>query len=194
MVSGQLTSYFPGVINVGFTANMEENLDNIASGDKEWTPVLKEFYGPFQEALEAATISMPRVKVEEQTDEVCDLCERPMLIKTSRFGRFLACSGFPECRGKRSLLKKTGVTCPECNKGDLVERRGKGRTFYGCTGYPTCTFSSRQRPIPETCPECSGLLVVSGRQQARCVACGHRGPVPEQESSEAEAEPVEAAV
>jgi DNA topoisomerase-1 len=127
---------------------------------------------------------MPRVKVEEKTDEICDLCDLPMVIKTSRFGRFLACTGFPECRGKKSLLKSTGVTCPECNNSQLVERRGKGRTFYGCTAYPECTFTVSQRPLPEPCPECEGLLVASGRDNARCLKCAYRGPVPERELTE----------
>ncbi|MEE8470167.1 MAG: topoisomerase DNA-binding C4 zinc finger domain-containing protein, partial [Dehalococcoidia bacterium] len=164
---------------------MEENLDSIARGEKEWVPVLQEFYGPFKKALAIATEEMPRVKVEEPTDEVCDLCSRPMVIKTSRFGRFLACTGFPDCRGKKPLLKKTGVSCPECNTGEMVERRGKGRTFYGCSTYPECTFSVSQRPLPEPCPECSGLLVISGRQRARCVSCKYNGPVPERELVEA---------
>ena len=184
VVCEQLTTHFPRVMDVGFTAAMEGNLDDIASGKREWVPVLQEFYGPFQEALATATEEMPRVKVEEPTEEVCDLCGLPMVIKTSRFGRFLACTGFPECRGKKSLLKKTGVACPDCNTGDLVERRGKGRTFYGCSTYPECTFAVGQRPLPEECPECGGLLVASGREQARCVSCKYRGPVPQREPVE----------
>ena len=184
VVCKQLTDHFPAVMDVGFTAAMEENLDDIASGEKQWVPVLKEFYGPFEKALNAAAEEMPRVKVEEKTDEVCDLCGLPMVIKTSRFGRFLACTGFPDCRGKKSLLKSTGVTCPECNNGQLVERRGKGRTFYGCTTYPECTFTVSQRPLPEPCPECDGLLVASGRDNARCLKCAYRGPVPEPELTE----------
>ena len=185
VVCDQLTSHFPSILDAGFTAAMEENLDNIATGEKEWVPVLREFYGPFQEALTVASQEMPRVKVEEPTGEVCDLCSRPMVIKTSRFGRFLACTGFPECRGKKSLLKKTGATCPECNTGELVERRGKGRTFYGCTTYPECKFTVRQRPLPEACPECGKLLVASGRESARCTSCSYSGPVPERELVEA---------
>ena len=141
VVCDQLTAHFPRVMDVGFTAAMEENLDDIASGEKEWVPVLREFYGPFQDALAAATEEMPRVKVEEPTDEVCDLCGRPMVIKISRFGRFLACTGFPECRGKKSLLKKTGIACPDCNTGQLVERRGRG-------GPSTDAATTRIAPLP----------------------------------------------
>ncbi|MBI4339693.1 MAG: topoisomerase DNA-binding C4 zinc finger domain-containing protein, partial [Chloroflexi bacterium] len=174
VVAGQLISYFPTVIDVAFTASMEEDLDEIAQGDKEWVPVLREFYGPFQKALGEAAEAMPRLKVEEPSDEVCELCGKPMLIKTSRFGRFLACSGFPECRGKKSMQKKTGVACPECKEGVLVERKGRGRIFYGCSKYPTCTYALNQRPLPDPCPECGGLMVASGRDGARCTACGHR--------------------
>lgn len=188
VVSDQLTNYFPSVIDLGFTAAMEENLDEIARGHKQWTPVLKEFYGPFKEKLEEATNAMPRVKVEEPTDEVCDLCGSPMVVKTSRFGRFLACSSFPGCKGKKPLLKRTGVTCPECGSGELVERKGKGRTFYGCTGYPECTFAVNQRPLPQPCPECGKLLVASGRDRARCISCGHRVPTAELEEEKELAE------
>ncbi|MBI4200838.1 MAG: type I DNA topoisomerase [Chloroflexi bacterium] len=184
VVCDQLTTHFSDIMDLGFTAAMEENLDQIATGEKQWVPVLKEFYTPFESALVAAGENMPRMRVEEPSKEVCHLCGRPMVIKTSRFGRFLACTGFPECRGKKSLLKKVGVTCPECNTGELVERRGKGRTFYGCTNYPECKFAVGQRPLPERCPECGGLLLVSGRQQARCVSCKYRGPVPERELAE----------
>ncbi|MBI4201108.1 MAG: type I DNA topoisomerase, partial [Chloroflexi bacterium] len=183
VVSKQLTSYFSGIIDVGFTATMEENLDQIAQGDKQWVPVLSEFYGPFQKALAEATLTMPRLRVEEPSNEVCELCGKPMLIKTSRFGRFLACSGFPNCRGKKSMQKKTGVACPECKDGVLVERKGRGRTFYGCSRYPECKFAVAQRPLPQRCPEDGGLLIATGRGRARCISCSYRGPVPEPETA-----------
>ncbi len=185
VVCDQLINHFPSIIDAKFTSAMEESLDDIASGEKKWVPVLHEFYGPFQKALAAATEEMPRMKVEEPSDEVCDICGKPMAIKTSRFGRFLACTGFPECRGKKSLLKKTGVACPECNGGELVERRGKGRAFYGCATYPECKFTVSRRPLSEPCPECGGLLVTAGRERAQCVKCNYRGPVPERELAEA---------
>jgi len=108
-------------------------------------------------------VQMPRVRVEEETEEVCEKCGRPMVIKVGRFGRFLSCSGFPDCRNSKPLVKKTGADCPQCG-GELVERRGKGRTFYGCSNYPTCNFTVAQRPLPEPCPECGGLLVAFGNQ------------------------------
>jgi DNA topoisomerase-1 len=187
-VSGLLTQHFPDIMDVGFTARVEEELDDIASGEREWTPVLKEFYGPFNEAVKLALEKaerVPRDQIDEESDEVCDECERPMVIKSGRFGRFLSCSGFPDCRSSKPLMQRTGVDCPE-DGGELVERQGRGKgrgpkKFYGCTNYPGCTFTSNQRPLPQPCPDCGKLLVASGRQNARCGACGFKGPIPEEE-------------
>lgn len=171
-VTDLLVEYFTQVMDLEFTASMEEELDDVSRGEREWVPMLSEFYGPFQKALEEAQESMPRRKVEEETDEVCDVCGKPMVIKTGRFGRFLACTGFPECRTSRPILKKTGASCPRCS-GDIVERRarGRGRTFYGCSNYPRCDFIMNQRPVAEPCPECSGLMVHSGRNMVACTVC-----------------------
>ncbi|MCH8206971.1 MAG: type I DNA topoisomerase [Chloroflexi bacterium] len=188
-VTGLLTTHFPDVMDIGFTARVEEELDDIASGEREWTPVLRDFYGPFDEAIERAMRDaerVPRDQIDEETDEVCEKCERPMVIKTGRYGRFLSCSGFPECRNSRPLLARVGVECPECG-GDLVERRQKGkgrRTFYGCSNYPTCNFAVNRRPLPQPCPECSKLLLTSGRDRAQCTSCDYHGPVPEEEPVE----------
>ena len=189
-VTGLLTAHFPDVMDVGFTARVEEELDDIASGERQWTPVLREFYGPFDQAVEKALKEaerVPRDQIDEETDEVCEKCERPMVIKSGRYGRFLSCSGFPECRNSRPLLARVGVECPDCG-GDLVQRRQRGKggkTFYGCSSYPTCKFAVNQRPLPEPCPECDGLLLASGRGNARCTACAFKGPAPEREPAEA---------
>ncbi|MBM3925793.1 MAG: type I DNA topoisomerase [SAR202 cluster bacterium] len=171
-----LIQFFPRVMDVGFTAHLEDELDEIARGEMKWVPMLEEFYKPFKETLDAAHEAMPRVKIEEPTDEKCDKCGKPMVIKTGRFGRFMACSGFPECRNTKPILKRTGVACPKCG-GDLVERRsrGKGRLFYGCANYPKCDFSVVQRPLPEACPECGGLMVAAGRNRAKCTKCAWQG-------------------
>ena len=188
-VTGLLTAHFPNVMDVGFTARVEEELDDIASGEREWTPVLKDFYGPFDEAIERAMREaerVPRDQIDEETDEVCEKCERPMVIKSGRFGRFLSCSGFPECRNSRPLLARVGVECSDCG-GDLVERRqrGKGgRTFYGCSNYPTCNFAVNRKPLPQPCPECSKMLLASGRERAKCTECDYHGPIPEEEPLE----------
>ena len=189
VVSDLLTAHFPDIIDTGFTARVEENLDEIARGEREWTPVLREFYGPFTKAVNRAMEEaqrVPRDQIDEESGEVCEVCERPMVIKSGRFGRFLSCSGFPECKNSRPLLTRVGVECPECGS-DLVERRGKkrgARNFYGCSGYPKCTFAVSRRPLPRPCPECSGLLVSAGRANARCNSCDFSGPVPEAEPTE----------
>ena len=185
-VNDFLTAHFPDIMAVGFTARLEEELDEIAKGEREWTPVLRDFYGPFSSSVKRAMEEaerVPRDRIDEETEEVCNVCGRPMVIKSGRFGRFLSCSGFPECRNSRPLLTRVGVECPECGN-DLVERRGKGKagkTFYGCSNYPNCTFSINRRPLPQPCPDCGKLLVASGRDNARCTSCDFRGPVPEEE-------------
>ena len=178
-VTDLLVEYFTQVMDLEFTAHMEEELDDVSRGERQWVPMLTEFYGPFQKALEEAQESMPRRKVEEETDEVCDACGKPMVIKTGRFGRFLACTGFPECRTSRPILKKTGAACPRCS-GDIVERRarGRGRTFFGCSNYPRCDFIMNQRPVAEPCPECGGLMAHSGRNMAACTVCDWKERLP----------------
>ncbi len=186
-VTKLLTKHFPNIMDTGFTAKVEEDLDEIAEGEREWSPVLREFYEPFDKAIEKAMKEAERVpssEIDEESDEFCEKCERPMVIKSGRYGRFLSCSGFPECKTSRPLLAKVGVDCPECG-GDLVERKSKARgakRFYGCANYPTCTFAVNQRPLSAICPECSKMLVSSGKDNARCNFCAYNGPVPEEES------------
>jgi DNA topoisomerase-1 len=177
-VAELLTEYFTEVMDPEFTARMEKELDDVSRGERQWVPMLGEFYGPFQKALEAAQELMPRTKVEEETDEVCEACGRPMVIRTGRFGRFLACTGFPECRTTRRILNKTGAACPRCG-GDIVERRsrGRGRPFYGCSRYPECDFLTNRKPVPTPCPECSGLMVIADRDTAACTACDWKEPM-----------------
>ena len=186
-VSELLSEYFSDVMDPEFTAKMEEELDDVSRGDREWVPMLNEFYDPFQKALEQAQEKMPKVKLEEATDEVCDTCGQPMVIKTGRFGRFLACTGFPECRTTKPIFNKTGVSCPKCG-GDIVERRsrGRGRSFYGCSKYPECDFISNRKPVPTPCPECEGMMVEMARDQVACTVCNWTETVVDQsdESSE----------
>ena len=189
-VIGLLTAHFPDIMDIGFTARVEEQLDDIATGERKWGPTVKDFYAPFDKLIDRAMKEadrVPRDQIDEETDEVCLECERPMVIKSGRFGRFLSCSGFPECKTSRPLLVRVGVDCPECGS-DLVARKQKakaGRTFYGCSNYPACTFSVNQRPIPQPCPKCSSILLASGRTYARCNSCDFKGPIPEDEPLEA---------
>ncbi|MCH8745951.1 MAG: topoisomerase DNA-binding C4 zinc finger domain-containing protein, partial [Chloroflexi bacterium] len=181
-VSELLTEYFTDIMDLDFTARMEEELDEVSTGEREWVPMLREFYGPFEKALDAAQENMPRVKLEEETDEVCENCGQPMVIKTGRFGRFMACTGFPDCKTTKPILKKTGTACPKCS-GDIVERkaRGRGRPFFGCSKYPDCDFISNHRPLPTPCPECNGLMVEAKKDEASCLNCSWKEPVSQPE-------------
>ncbi len=173
---------FPDIMDTGFTAQMEGELDEIARGERKWVPFLGEFYGGFSRSVEEA-MKVERMSVaDELTEQKCEQCGKPMAVKMGRFGRFLSCTGFPECRSSKPYQVPTGVNCPRCG-GDLVQRRGKkrGRVFYGCSNYPTCDFTVAQRPLTEPCPECGELLLASGRNGARCTACSFRGPAPESE-------------
>ncbi len=173
IVNDLLVKHFPDIINVDFTAHMEEDLDLIASGEREWVPVLREFYGPFDEAVKQAERTMEKVDLGEQlTGEMCEKCGHPMIVKFGRYGKFMACSNFPACRNTKSYEIKTGVACPECG-GDLVEKRTRrGRIFYGCSNYPECEFATWNQPLPQPCPSCGGLLTVAGKDRAKCDKCG----------------------
>ena len=184
-VTDLLTEYFTNIMDLDFTAKMEEELDDVSRGEREWVPMLGEFYGPFQKALGNADELMPKIRMDEETDEVCDcagsdkcehadLCGQAMVIKTGRFGRFMACTGFPDCRKTKPILKTVGVACPkpDCG-GDIVERRarGRGRSFFGCSNYPNCDLILNQRPLTTPCPECSGLMVQKNRTNVACTVC-----------------------
>jgi len=179
IVSDLLAEHFTEIINVGFTARMEEDLDEIARGERQWVPVIREFYGPFEKQVEVAQERIPKIELaDEPAGEDCDKCGKPMIIKMGRFGKFVACSGFPECRNTKPLLNKIGVSCPQCG-GDLVEKRTakRRRTFYGCSNYPNCTFTTWERPLGQSCPDCGGMLVSASNSLARCLICTYRGPV-----------------
>lgn len=172
IVNDLLIEYFPDIINVQFTAQMEEDLDRIAGGEREWPSVLAEFYAPFSKAVTHAEHHMPEVDIADQpTGELCEKCGSPMVLKFGRYGKFEACSNFPECRNAKPHLVKLGIACP-ADGGELVERRTKkGRVFYGCSNYPECEWSSWKRPLPNPCPNCGGLLVQKNRQWAQCTEC-----------------------
>ena len=162
-----LIKHFAAIVDAQFTSRMEDELDDIASGERAWVPVMREFYGPFHKSVEQAEQQMTRVKIaDEPTDEICEKCGRPMVIKLGKYGRFLACTGFPECRNARPLLVKIGVKCPQCHEGEVVEKRtrkGRQRIFYGCSRYPECDFTSWDKPTGERCPVCGDILVEAGR-------------------------------
>ena len=161
-VNEVMNKHFPDIVDTGFTADMERKLDEVEEGRLSWTEFLRDFYGSFKVSMEKAEAEMNRVqKPVEEMEEQCPECGRNLIIRTGRFGRFISCSGFPECRYRRSFMNKTGALCPECG-GDLVERKTKQkkRIFYGCSNYPTCNFAIWERPIADACPNCGGLMVV----------------------------------
>ncbi|MBX5458321.1 MAG: type I DNA topoisomerase, partial [Thermogemmatispora sp.] len=170
-VNELLNKHFPEIVDVGFTADMEQKLDNVEEGRQSWTEFLRDFYETFKEMVARAEAEMDRVqKPVEELDELCPECGRKLVIRSGRFGRFISCSGFPECRYGRSFVNKTGALCPQCG-GDLVERKTRQtkRTFYGCSNYPTCNFAIWERPVPEPCPRCGGLMVIPrGGQEPVC--------------------------
>ena len=144
---------------------MEGDLDKVAVGNEDWVALLRAFYGPFAGELEAAEKKLPRIELrDEPTDEICPNCGRPMVIKTGRFGRFISCSGYPECKTTKPIVKDTGAKCPK-DGGAIVERRSrKGRTFYGCANYPNCDFVSWDRVVAEPCPVCGSYATAKTRR------------------------------
>ncbi|HEX5275653.1 MAG TPA: type I DNA topoisomerase [Candidatus Rubrimentiphilum sp.] len=159
-VNDLLAEHFPDVLNLNFTAQMEGDLDKVAEQKADWVDLLTKFYGPFAIELAAAEEKLPKLEFkDEPTDEICPKCGRPMVIKTGRFGRFISCTGYPECKTTRPILKDTGAKCPK-DGGMVVERRSKkGRVFYGCANYPRCDFVSWDRVVPDRCPVCGGVVV-----------------------------------
>jgi DNA topoisomerase-1 len=173
VVNDLLVEHFGRIFEVGFTARMEKNLDLIASGEREWVPVMRRFYDQFEGLLERARSEMEKVELEpEPAGMDCDECGSPMVIKTGRYGKFIACTNYPKCRNTKPYVIKVGVDCPRCG-GDLVEKRTrKGRLFYGCANYPECDFASWDRPVPQPCPQCGGLMAEAGKDSAKCTECG----------------------
>jgi DNA topoisomerase-1 len=192
-VNDLLVEHFPKILNLAFTAQMEGDLDKVAVGHENWVTLLRSFYGPFASELEEAEKRLPRLELrDEPTDEICPKCGRPMVIKTGRFGRFISCTGYPECKTAKPIVKETGVPCPKCG-GAIVERRSKkGRTFYGCANYPNCDFISWDPVVVQRCPVCGSYVVSKTRRggAARLECAADRTHHVEAESPD-EKEPVE---
>ena len=181
VVSDLLTKYFSNIVDIKFTAHMEEGLDEVANENRDWVGVVQDFYTPFEKDLRNASELMERVKLaDELTEEVCPQCGKPLAIKFGRYGKFLACSGYPECKYTQPFQIKIGVKCPECGS-ELVERLSKKkRVFYGCSNYPNCQFATNFKPLPYPCPKCGGLLTQYGKNWAKCIKCGYKGKIPEE--------------
>jgi DNA topoisomerase-1 len=179
VVNDLLNKHFPDIVDIEFTAHMEDELDKVANENKDWATVVQDFYIPFDQSLQNAALLMEKVKFEELTEEICPKCEKPLVIKFGRYGKFVACSGYPECKYTKPFLIKIGVKCPQCG-GEIVERISKKkRTFYGCSNYPDCKFITNLKPLPQPCPKCGGLLTIYRRNWTKCTKCEYRGRLKE---------------
>ncbi|RAS93654.1 DNA topoisomerase I, partial [Bacillus cereus] len=157
-----ILEFFPEIINIEFTANMEQSLDEVEEGNANWVKIVDDFYVGFEPRLEKAEKEMREVEIkDEPAGEDCELCNHPMVFKMGKYGKFMACSNFPDCRNTKPIVKEIGVTCPKCDKGQIIERRSnkKKRLFYGCGTYPECDFVSWDKPIGRKCPKWEGMLV-----------------------------------
>lgn len=179
-VTGIMKEFFSDIVDAEFTANMESKLDRIEEGEKEWVQVIREFYQPFEKTLCSAEEKIGKIEIKDEvSDVICELCGRNMVYKQGRFGKFLACPGFPDCRNTKTIVENTGISCPKCS-GELIARKTKkGRKFYGCNNYPECSFVSWDEPIAEKCPECGSLMVKKYTKKGfeyKCTneACGYK--------------------
>lgn len=174
IVNSLMLGYFPDIVDVAFTADMEKRLDDIEEGSEQWQEVIDDFYKPFEKELAKAEKEMEKIQIKDEPAGFdCDECGHPMVIKMGRHGKFYACSNFPDCRHTQQIVKKIGVTCPSCHKGEVIERKSKrNRLFYGCDTYPACDFTSWDKPIGRDCPKCGHFLVEKNiRGGAKQVIC-----------------------
>ncbi|MBQ5440950.1 MAG: type I DNA topoisomerase [Firmicutes bacterium] len=177
-VTNLMETHFSDIVDLNFTSEMEDRLDDIESKDVDWKQILRDFYGPFKKELDEAS-KMERIKQKDvpalgdNGEEIlCEKCGKPMLIKSGRFGKFMACSGFPDCRNTKPIVKPTGVKCPDCG-GDIIQKRGKsGKIFYGCSNYPNCKRNYWDKPVSKKCPECGELLVEKHKKNTK-LACSN---------------------
>ncbi|MHB8126495.1 MAG: type I DNA topoisomerase [Desulfitobacteriaceae bacterium] len=174
IVLALLKEFFPEIVNLEFTANLEEKLDDIEAGETSWKEVINDFYGPFAITLANAEEHIGKVRIEDQvTDQLCEHCGRNMVIKMGRYGKFLACPSFPECRNTKPLFEQIGTNCPKCNQPLVVRRSKKGRKFYGCTAYPECDFISWELPAPEPCPKCNQYMIIKQSKRQKRYVCSN---------------------
>ncbi|WP_226674238.1 type I DNA topoisomerase [Rossellomorea aquimaris] len=174
-----IREFFPDIIDVEFTANMERSLDDIEDGNVKWKRIIDRFYQDFEKHLERAENEMEKIEIrDEPAGEDCEECGHPMVIKMGRYGKFMACSNFPDCRNTKAIVKEIGVKCPKCEKGNIIERKSKKkRIFYGCDQYPECDFLSWDKPIERKCPKCAELLVekkLKKGNQIQCTNCDYK--------------------
>lgn len=179
VITDLMVEYFKDIVDIEFTANMEEKLDAVEEGTIDWVKVVSDFYGPFAETLKNAEEAIGKIKIEDEVSDVpCEKCGRMMVYKMGRFGKFLACPGFPECRNAKPIIKEAGVNCPKCGGKLLVKKSKRGKTYYGCENNPTCEFMTWDTPLPQECPKCGGVLLENkfrGKKRVYCAdeKCGY---------------------
>jgi DNA topoisomerase-1 len=174
-----MVEFFPDIIDVEFTAWLEKGLDHIEDVKMPWIQLIDAFYKEFETHLKIAEQEMEKIEIkDEPAGENCENCGSPMVFKMGRYGKFMACSNFPDCRNTKPIVKEIGVTCPNCKEGQIIERKSKKkRLFYGCTKYPECEFISWDKPLSRPCPKCEGLLVEKKLKkgvQVQCVNCDYK--------------------
>jgi len=171
IVTDLLVEHFPDIVDYNFTASMEEKLDQIAEGKQKWVPVMREFWEPFSKTLKIKLEEIAKINTDKPTDEKCELCGKPMVIKQGRFGEFLACTGYPDCKNTKTIIEEVGVPCPEDGGRLIVRRTRKGKVFYGCENWPSCKFATWDEPYGgKPCPSCGGLLTKKGKL-LKCTKC-----------------------
>jgi DNA topoisomerase-1 len=172
IVNDVLVKNFPEVVDIDFTAKMEKELDEVADGKDTWQKTCKDFYTPFAKNLKEKYENVEKKELTKETDKICPKCGSPMIERLGRFGRFYACSKFPECKHTESVDAKNndlGIKCPKCKEGDIIARKTKrGKIFYGCNKYPKCDFALWDKPVNEFCPKCDSILVETKRKQVKC--------------------------
>ncbi|MBC1618306.1 type I DNA topoisomerase [Listeria welshimeri] len=180
IVNEMIEEYFPEILDVKFTANMESELDEVEHGEVEWVKVIDEFYKQFEPNVIKADAEMEKIEIKDEPAGIdCDLCGAPMVYKMGKYGKFLACSRFPDCRNTKAIVKEIGVTCPKCEKGHVIERKSKKkRIFYGCDRYPDCDYVSWDKPVERACPKCNERALVEKKLkkgvQVQCTNCDYK--------------------
>ncbi len=178
VVNDIMKNYFSDIVDIDFTANMEKRLDEVEVGHEEWKQIIRDFYPGFKECVDDAREKLAKVEIkDEESDVICEKCGRNMVIKYGRYGKFLACPGFPECQNAKPFFEEAGVNCPECGGKVLIKKTKKGRAYYGCENNPECGFMSWNKPTGEKCPACGGFLEEKGRKNPKIVCsnekCGY---------------------
>ena len=174
IVNSLVSEFFPQIVDTHFTATMETDLDKVGEGQEKWVEVVDRFYKPFEKELTNAEEKIEKIQIKDEPAGFdCELCGHPMVIKLGRYGKFYACSNFPDCRNTKAIVKEIGVTCPVCHEGQVIEGKSKkNRIFYGCSRYPECDFTSWDKPVGRPCPKCGQYLVekkVKGGKQVVCI-------------------------